>query len=50
MGLANWIAIAIGENLISQAPPFPSADIVNELGVQMINEDASAQDLITEGQ
>jgi hypothetical protein len=50
MGLVNWIAISITSNLISQAPPVGSTDIISEIGVQMINEDASAQDLITEGQ
>jgi hypothetical protein len=50
MGLVNWIAISITSNLISQAPPIGSTDIISEIGVQMISEDASAQDLITEGQ
>jgi hypothetical protein len=50
MGLANWIAISITSSLVSQVAPIGSTDIISEIGVPLISEDASAQDLITEGQ
>mgnify|MGYP003646124448 FL=1 len=43
-----WIANYIGSNLISQAPPVGSQEIITELSVQMVDETTS-EDLITEG-
>lgn len=43
-----WIANYIGSNLISQAPPMGSEEIITELSIQMVNETTS-EDLITEG-
>jgi len=43
-----WIANYIGSNLISQAPPLGSEEIITELRVQMVDETTS-EDLITEG-
>ena len=42
-----WIANYIGSNLISQAPPFGSEEIITELNIQMVNE-TTLEDLITE--
>ena len=42
-----WIASYIGSNLISQAPPIGSQEIITELNIQMVGE-ATLQDLITE--
>jgi hypothetical protein len=48
--MSNLIAIAnyIGSNLISQAPPVASQEIITELGIQMVAQ-TTLEDLITEG-
>tara|TARA_R110000851_G_scaffold308470_1_gene467393 strand:- start:457 stop:600 length:144 start_codon:yes stop_codon:yes gene_type:complete len=43
-----WIASYIGSNLIPQAPPVGSQEIITELNIQMVDE-ATLEDLITEG-
>ena len=40
--------VALGSNLISQAPPVGSQEIITELSIQMVDETTS-EDLITEG-
>lgn len=47
MALVNWIGNYIGSNLISQAPPIGSEEVITELNIQMVNETTLA-DLITE--
>ena len=42
-----WIANYIGSNLISQAPPAGSQEIITELSIQMVSE-VTSEDLITE--
>jgi hypothetical protein len=42
-----WIANYIGSNLIPQAPPVGSQEIITELGIQMVAQTTS-EDLITE--